>query len=157
MGRDAPAERPQNYDFLRAFSTPAVTWDDDVFCRTNRSHNGGIELSKSEPTSATRAFQRPLSDLVRSGCWTWRLVAIIVGLAAAAISNMDTLHRILRRLKITMETSYPSEWYSAFSRHDDCYGRITPEWRTPSVRMASRVAKPSGRGPFPNRRGRMVG
>lgn len=49
------------------------------------------------------------------------VVAIILGLVAAIVSNTDKLHRILRCLRITKETSYPSEWYSAFSRHDNCY------------------------------------
>ena len=49
------------------------------------------------------------------------LAAIVLGLAAAMVSNTDFVHGILRRLKITKETSYPSEWYSSFSRHCDCY------------------------------------
>ena len=49
------------------------------------------------------------------------LVAIVLGLVVAVVSNTDVLHRLLRYLKVTKETSYPSEWYSAFSRHDDCY------------------------------------
>ena len=49
------------------------------------------------------------------------LVAIVLGLAASHISNRDTVHRILRRFGVTRETSYPSEWYSAFSRHHGCY------------------------------------
>ena len=36
-------------------------------------------------------------------------------------SNHDTMHGILRRLGITKETSYPSEWYSTFWRLNDCY------------------------------------
>ena len=50
-------------------------------------------------------------------------VLIAVGLAPlfAYISNNDAIHSILRRLGITKETAYPSEWYSAFSRHPDCY------------------------------------
>ena len=35
--------------------------------------------------------------------------------------NRDTVHRLLRRIGVTRETSYPSERYSAFSRHCDCY------------------------------------
>ena len=40
--------------------------------------------------------------------------------------NHDLPHRFLRYrklgwLKITRETAYPSEWYSAFSHHIDCY------------------------------------
>lgn len=49
------------------------------------------------------------------------LVAVVLGLGAAYASNRDSVHRILRHLGITKETSYPSEWYSSFSRHNDCY------------------------------------
>ena len=49
------------------------------------------------------------------------LVAVALALLASHASNRDSVHGILRRLRITRETSYPSEWYSAFSRHDDCY------------------------------------
>ena len=49
------------------------------------------------------------------------LIAIILGLAASYASNRDSVHRILRCLGVTRETSYPSEWYSAFSRHHGCY------------------------------------
>ena len=45
------------------------------------------------------------------------LVAVILGLVASYASNRDTVHGILRRFGVTRETSYPSEWYSAFSRH----------------------------------------
>lgn len=48
-------------------------------------------------------------------------VAIVVGLVAVRIMNNDTLHGLLRRLRFTRESSYPSEWYSAFSRHPDSY------------------------------------
>lgn len=48
-------------------------------------------------------------------------VAVVLGLMAVHASNKDYLHRFLRRLGVTRETSYPSEWYSAFSRHSDCY------------------------------------
>ncbi|MYF85874.1 MAG: hypothetical protein F4178_05160 [Rhodospirillaceae bacterium] len=47
------------------------------------------------------------------------LVAILLGLGASCLSNTDALHRILRRLRITRETSYPSEWYSTFARYGD--------------------------------------
>ena len=48
-------------------------------------------------------------------------VAIVLGLFVSYVSNRDSVHRILRCVGITKETSYPSEWYSAFSRHHDCY------------------------------------
>ena len=49
-------------------------------------------------------------------------VAILLGLGASFFSNTDALHWILRRLRFTRETSYPSEWYSTFARYGDrCY------------------------------------
>ena len=47
--------------------------------------------------------------------------AVGVALLAACAANHDLLHRPLRWLGVTMETSYPSEWYSAFAENDDCY------------------------------------
>ncbi|MEN0105741.1 MAG: DUF6338 family protein [Pseudomonas sp.] len=42
-------------------------------------------------------------------------VAVLLGLASCYSANNDRLYRFLRRRKITRETSYPSEWDSAFS------------------------------------------
>jgi Family of unknown function (DUF6338) len=44
-----------------------------------------------------------------------------LGLLAAIITNTDLLHKRLRRLGITQETSYPSVWYSTFQRKNNCY------------------------------------
>ena len=49
------------------------------------------------------------------------LVAVALALMASYASNRDSVHRILRRINVTRETSHPSGWYSAFSRHGDCY------------------------------------
>ena len=49
------------------------------------------------------------------------LVAVILALLATYVSNNDTAHWILRRLRFTRETSFPTEWYSSFSRHHGCY------------------------------------
>ena len=48
-------------------------------------------------------------------------VAAVMALIAAFCSNHDIVHSILRRAKATRETSYPSEWYSAFAENDDFY------------------------------------
>ncbi len=48
-------------------------------------------------------------------------VAVVLGLLASYLLNRDLCHHCLRWLGITRETSYPSEWYSAFSRHGDSY------------------------------------
>ena len=44
-----------------------------------------------------------------------------VALLVAAVANHDSAHRLLRRVRVTQETSYPSEWYSAFCRKTNCY------------------------------------
>ena len=48
------------------------------------------------------------------------IVSITIAVLAAYVLNNDVVHRILRRIGITRETSYPSEWYSTFARHE-CY------------------------------------
>ena len=48
-------------------------------------------------------------------------IALILGMIAVYFSNTDTLHRFVRLLRLTKETSYPSEWYSAFHHNPDCY------------------------------------
>ena len=55
--------------------------------------------------------------------WPWQqvlaliplVVALIFGLLLAYFANNDKLHCLLRACKITKETSYASEWFSAFS------------------------------------------
>lgn len=49
------------------------------------------------------------------------LIAILIAVILAYILNRDIVHSAFRRFGITKETSYPSEWYSAFSRHHGCY------------------------------------
>ena len=48
------------------------------------------------------------------------VLAVAVGSIAVSVSNHDTLHRLLRLVRLTRETSHRSEWYSAFAHHD-CY------------------------------------
>ncbi|MGI9303349.1 MAG: DUF6338 family protein [Gammaproteobacteria bacterium] len=43
------------------------------------------------------------------------LVAVPVGVGFAVLTNHDVLHKPLRWIGITRETSYPSEWFHAFS------------------------------------------
>ena len=47
--------------------------------------------------------------------------AMGIALLAVYIANHDTMHRLLRWAGVTHETSYPSEWYSAFVEHAGCY------------------------------------
>ena len=57
-------------------------------------------------------------------CWIYDYLilmsvscSVILAVVTAILLNKDFPHRWLRAWKITRETSYPSEWYSAFSRY----------------------------------------
>jgi hypothetical protein len=43
------------------------------------------------------------------------IIALIIGLVWPLLYNNDVLHKWLRKLKITNQTSYPSEWYGTFT------------------------------------------
>lgn len=49
------------------------------------------------------------------------LSAIFLALILAWFVNHDVAHNLLRSIGVTRETSYPSEWYSAFHRYDECF------------------------------------
>ena len=48
-------------------------------------------------------------------------LAIFWGLLFAVFSNRDWFHRLTRWGKMSSRTSYPSEWYSAFTTHKNRY------------------------------------
>ena len=48
-------------------------------------------------------------------------IAAVLALMVAYVLNNDLMHKVLRRCRITRETSYPTEWHSSFSRHEHCY------------------------------------
>ena len=65
-----------------------------------------------------------VADIAREESWIpvlAVLISVMLALMTVYWSNNDTMHGILRRLGITKETSYPSEWYSTFWRLNDCY------------------------------------
>ncbi|WP_315975556.1 DUF6338 family protein [Pseudomonas sp. 14P_8.1_Bac3] len=43
------------------------------------------------------------------------VMAVLLGFLSCYISSSDKLHGLLRKVKITRQTSFPSQWYSAFS------------------------------------------
>jgi hypothetical protein len=43
-------------------------------------------------------------------------LAAVVGVVFVFFANHDHFHSLLRRLRLTQRTSFPSEWYSAFCR-----------------------------------------
>jgi hypothetical protein len=47
--------------------------------------------------------------------------ALVIGFLLTSFYNNDSLHKLLRKLNITNQTSYPSEWYGTFSETKDSY------------------------------------
>ncbi|MDO8943224.1 MAG: hypothetical protein Q7U75_08555 [Desulfobacterales bacterium] len=45
------------------------------------------------------------------------IIAFALGLFLVKLTNTDSLHNIMRMLRITNLTSYPSVWYGAVSKH----------------------------------------
>jgi hypothetical protein len=63
------------------------------------------------------ALGRPLSWSVSdtsSQLIASTITGLFIGLLFSASANHDTFHSFARRLGITQETSYPSEWFGAF-------------------------------------------
>jgi hypothetical protein len=59
------------------------------------------------------------------GPWTndvalvWSMVlALVVGIVTAWANNTDAIHKRLRKLGITLQTSFPSEWFGAFASNE---------------------------------------
>ena len=48
-------------------------------------------------------------------------VAVVLALIAVIATNNDFPHKLLRRIGVTRETSFPSEWYSTFFDHSETF------------------------------------
>lgn len=48
-------------------------------------------------------------------------VAVISAAIIVGVANNDLVHKFFRWIRFTKENSYPSVWYSSFSRNTDCY------------------------------------
>ncbi len=62
----------------------------------------------------------PEVDIGADAPWdpVWPVViAVIVAFIVVTVVNYDLAHGLLRRLRVTRENAYASEWYSAFNRH----------------------------------------
>jgi hypothetical protein len=62
------------------------------------------------------------ANIISMGEWSpeikviWSIIiALIIGVFVTYVYNNDVIHRILRKRRITNQTSYPSEWYGTFS------------------------------------------
>jgi hypothetical protein len=42
------------------------------------------------------------------------ILSVLLGLLLSLLYNNDAIHKPLRKIKVTKQTSYPSEWYGAF-------------------------------------------
>jgi len=72
----------------------------------------------------TKIFLLWIGKFFDIGTWTTEtnyiysvLFAIFTGFLFSYVSNSDKVHSILRKLNITKETSYPSEWYGTFAKN----------------------------------------
>lgn len=78
--------------------------------------------------TGTRLLLQFAGVLTGAGTWTqdaqltWSVItALAVGLLVATSVNKDWFHGCLRRIGLTSRTSYPSEWYSGFTRSEQRY------------------------------------
>jgi hypothetical protein len=62
------------------------------------------------------------TNILAIGTWTpevkiiWSIgIALVIGILLTFFYSNDIIHRFLRKRKITIQTSYPSEWYGTFS------------------------------------------
>ncbi|WP_122664492.1 DUF6338 family protein [Pseudomonas viridiflava] len=56
-------------------------------------------------------------DIKAEASWSF-VISVCLGLLSCYWATNDKLHSLLRDKDITKQTSYPSEWYSTFARHD---------------------------------------
>ena len=71
--------------------------------------------------SMWRSFGRWSADIE----FDWSVaLAIVLGLVFALFSNRDLFHRFSRAIGMSSRTSYPSEWYSAFTNNKNRYVRL---------------------------------
>ncbi|WP_077047700.1 DUF6338 family protein [Pseudomonas sp. KK4] len=61
-----------------------------------------------------RFFSVGLWDRKSEALWS-AVIAVLLGFLSCHIAGSDKLHFLLRKLKVTRRSSYPCEWYSAFS------------------------------------------
>ncbi len=96
-------------------------------------------------TEQIKLPEEPSLELNRSIIWLI-LIAVCLGLLFAWISNKDLTHKLFRYMRITKENSYPSEWYSAFSRHPSRFVVLYCTWLETAAFTAGLRSGPANRG-----------
>lgn len=56
-------------------------------------------------------------DAKAEACWAFS-ASLVLGLFACSLSVNGKLHGWLRRRNVTKQSSYPSQWFSAFAKYD---------------------------------------
>jgi hypothetical protein len=60
----------------------------------------------------------PFGEWTKQTALAWSIaLAVVMAAVLAWLDNYDRLHTLWRRLGITYQTSYPSEWFGALSQH----------------------------------------
>lgn len=64
-------------------------------------------------------LSQPIGDWNADVALVWSLtLSVAAGVGIAWASNSDALHMLARKLEMSFETSYPSEWFGAFAQTD---------------------------------------
>lgn len=62
----------------------------------------------------TKGFIIGRWDAKAEAAWSF-IIAVLIGISSCYLATSDRLHAWLRDRNVTEQTSYPNEWYSAFS------------------------------------------
>ncbi|WP_090311952.1 DUF6338 family protein [Pseudomonas linyingensis] len=79
-------------------------------------HGAVVAVKKGMLWIGTWGWVLGVWDAAAEAAWS-AFVAIALGLLACYLANNDGLHVWLRARGITKQTSYPSEWFSAFTNY----------------------------------------
>lgn len=79
-------------------------------------HGVVLALEKIFIWVGTQGFWIGEWDAVATSIWSF-LVAVALGFVSCRLAHNDILHTWLRKLGFSSKTSYPTEWYSVFTKH----------------------------------------
>jgi len=73
------------------------------------------------------------------------LISIVVGILSSLIWNKDWLFKLLRKTKVTEQSSYHSAQYSAFAYYKNCYDSATSQKSAPFIWLAKGMVQQQNR------------
>lgn len=65
----------------------------------------------------SKGYSVGLWDVKTEASWSF-VISVLLGFLSCYWATNDKLHEWLRNIDVTKQTSYPSEWYSTFARHE---------------------------------------